>query len=76
VNVEQIVLDTISLMKESLSLEYLGNCTEDDVVDDIFGSVSEFARMVEEHGDDFTLGNLVVRYDDDEDIHHFYKNNG
>ena len=65
--------DDPRLMKESSSLEYLGNCTEDDVVDDIFGSVSEFARMVEKHGDDFTLGNLVVKYDDDEDIHHFYK---
>ena len=65
--------DDPRLMKESSSLEYLGNCTEDDVVDDIFGSMSEFARMVEKHGDDFTLGNLVVKYDDDEDIHHFYK---
>lgn len=64
------------LMRESSALEYLGNCTEDDVVDDIFGNVSEFARMVEEHGDEFTLGNLVVKYDDDQDIHYFYKDNG
>jgi hypothetical protein len=64
------------LMRESSELEYLGNCTEDDVVDDIFGNVSEFARVVEEHGDEFTLGNLVVKYDDDQDIHYFYKNSG
>ena len=68
--------DDPRLMKESSALEYLGNCTEDDVVDDIFGNVSEFARMVEEHGDEFTLGNLVVKYDDDQDIHYFYKDNG
>lgn len=68
--------DDPSLMRESSALEYLGNCTEDDVVDDIFGNVSEFARMVEEHGDEFTLGNLVVKYDDDQDIHYFYKDNG
>jgi hypothetical protein len=68
--------DDARLMRESGELEYLGNCTEDDVVDDIFGNVSEFARVVEEHGDEFTLGNLVVKYDDDQDIHYFYKNSG
>ncbi len=68
--------DDARLMRESSELEYLGNCTEDDVVDDIFGNVSEFARVVEEHGDEFTLGNLVVKYDDDQDIHYFYKNSG
>jgi hypothetical protein len=53
-------------------LSYIGNCTEDDVVDDIFGNVSEFARMVELHGDEFTIDDLVVKYDDDKDIHYFY----
>jgi len=56
-------------------LSYIGNCTEDDVVDDIFGNVSEFARMVELYGDEFAVGDLVVKYDDDKDIHYFYHKN-
>jgi hypothetical protein len=68
--------DDNRLMKESGQMDYLGNCTEDDVVDDIFGNVSEFARVVEEHGDEFTIGNLTVKYDEDQDIHYFYKNSG
>ena len=54
------------------SLDYQGNCTEDDVVDDIFGGVNNFARMVAEHGDEFTVGKLVVKYDPETDIHSFY----
>ena len=53
-------------------LIYYGNCTQDEAVDDIFGDVSEFARQVELHGDEFELDNLVVKYDDEEDVHHFY----
>jgi 8-oxo-dGTP pyrophosphatase MutT (NUDIX family) len=56
-------------------LSYIGNCTEDEVVDDIFGNVSEFARMVELYGDEFAVGDLVVKYDDDQDIHYFYHKN-
>lgn len=52
----------------------IGNCTEEDVVDDIFGSVSEFARQVEENGDEFLYRNdVVVKYDEDNDIHYFYQ---
>jgi hypothetical protein len=52
----------------------IGNCTEEDVVDDIFGSVSEFARQVEENGDEFLYQNdIVVKYDEDNDIHYFYQ---
>ena len=54
------------------SLDYQGNCTEDEVVDEIFGDVNNFARMVEEHGDEFTVGKLVVKYDPETDIHRFY----
>ena len=54
------------------SLDYQGNCTEDEVVDEIFGDVNNFARMVEEHGDEFTVGKLVVKYDPETDIHSFY----
>jgi hypothetical protein len=52
----------------------IGNCTEEDVVDNIFGSVSEFARQVEENGDEFLYQNdIVVKYDEDNDIHYFYQ---
>lgn len=54
------------------SATYIGNCTQDETVDDIFGDVSEFARQVELHGDEFEIDNLVVKYDPEEDIHHFY----
>lgn len=29
-------------------------------------------KMIELYGDEFELGNLVVKYDQDQDIHHFY----
>jgi hypothetical protein len=52
----------------------IGNCTEEDVVDNIFGSVSEFARQVEENGDEFLYQNdIVVKYDEDNDVHYFYQ---
>ena len=62
-------------VKESIEqpkLIYQGNCTNDDVVERIFGDATAFAQTVEEHGDDFTLGNLVVKYDPESDIHEFY----
>ena len=51
----------------------IGNCTQDDVVEDIFGSVSEFARQVEENGDEFLYKNeIVVKYDEANDVHYFF----
>lgn len=64
------VPDKVATVAEGLV--YYGNCTQDEVVDDIFGDVSEFARQVELHGDEFEIDNLVVKYDDAEDVHHFY----
>ena len=52
----------------------IGNCTDEDIVDNIFGSVSEFARQVEENGDEFLYQNdIIVKYDEDNDIHYFYQ---
>jgi len=46
----------------------------EDVVEDIFGSVSEFARLVEENGDEFLYKNsIVVKYDEDNDVHYFFE---
>ena len=64
------VPDEVATLAEGLV--YYGNCTQDEAVDDIFGDVSEFARQVELHGDEFEIDNLVVKYDDEEDVHHFY----
>ena len=51
----------------------IGNCTQDDVIEDIFGSVSEFARQVEENGDEFLYKNeIVVKYDEANDVHYFF----
>jgi len=53
-------------------MHLLGNCTQDDVIEELFGDVSNFARLVEECGDNFTKGQIVVQYDDETDIHTFY----
>ena len=54
------------------NLSYQGNCTDDDVIEHIFGDVNNFAHLVDEHGDEFELDDLVVKYDPDKDIHSFY----
>jgi hypothetical protein len=61
-----------SVAEGTESLDYQGNCTEDDVVDDIFGDVNNFANMVEKYGDEFTRGKLVVKYNPKKDVHYFY----
>lgn len=51
----------------------LGNCTDENVVEEIFGSVSEFARQVELNGDSFVYCGVAVMYDEEKDIHQFDK---
>jgi hypothetical protein len=52
----------------------IGNCTMEDIVENIFGSVSEFARLVEENGDEFLYKNsIVVKYNEDNDVHYFFE---
>jgi len=52
---------------------YLGNCTDDDIIENIFGDVTNFAQLVEKYGDEFILNDLIVKYDPDTDIHTFYE---
>lgn len=52
--------------------QYIGNCTQEDVIDDLFGSVTDFAWLVDEYGDEFTHNGITVTYDEDSDIHSFY----
>ena len=50
------------------------DCRDAEMVESIFGSVSEFARLCEENQDNFSFGNMRVEYNPDSDIHHFYSN--
>ena len=53
--------------------EYLGDCRNEGLLEDIFGSVTDFAQAVEELGDEFRWrGTVVVEYDEDTDIHSFW----
>jgi len=60
--------------KEFLSEEqhYIGNCAQDDVVDDLFGDINNFAWYVENYGDEFEIDGVKVTYDPDSDVHSFY----
>lgn len=51
---------------------YLGNCQDEEMIELLFGTVSEFARLVEEHGDEFTVSDIRVEYDKDTDVHSFF----
>ena len=59
-------------IREDSELTYVGNCTDDECIADIFGDATEFAQVVDREGDEFAIGDLVVKYDDEEDVHHFY----
>ena len=49
----------------------IGNCTREELVEEIFGSVTEFAQWVESFGDEFQIGQIKVVYDVEQDIHSF-----
>jgi hypothetical protein len=63
-----------TLIKESHLNTLLGDCRNEDLIDYIFGSVTDFARLIEEHGDEFSYEDITIKYDSDKDIHYFYKN--
>lgn len=54
------------------NMDRLGNCINENLIEAIFGSISEFARQVEENGNEFKYGSVQVTYDDDKDIHTFW----
>jgi hypothetical protein len=49
----------------------IGDCRDEGLIEEIFGSVSEFARLVEENGDNFVFGKVSIEYDEESDIHTF-----
>jgi len=50
----------------------IGTCIDELLVEYLFGSVSEFARLIEENGNTFNYRGVQVAYDPAEDIHYFY----
>lgn len=57
---------------KKLNEAILGDCRNEELVDDIFGHVSEFNRQVEIHGDNFKYQGINVSYDPNTDIHTFW----
>jgi hypothetical protein len=61
--------------------EYLGKCTEDEVIEKLFGDATRFAQALEDEGnvwlDDNTCQNkeygVTIKYDPETDTHSFYK---
>ena len=51
---------------------YIDNCVNETAIDDIFGDINAFACLIEEHGDEFQYGDVIVEYDEVNDIHSFY----
>ena len=51
----------------------LGDCRDEDLVDELFGSVTDFANLIEKYGDNFEYGNIKVLYNEKTDVHTFYK---
>ena len=53
-------------------MRLLGDCRDERLVEEIFGTVSEFARLVEECGDEFEFGRVSITYNVVLDIHYFW----
>jgi hypothetical protein len=51
---------------------FIGDCRDESLVEEIFGSVSEFARQVELEGNEFVYGNVKITYNSSTDIHKFF----
>jgi hypothetical protein len=56
-----------------MKLDLLGDCRNEELIEEIFGSVSEFARLVEEKGDNFKIDKILVEYDRKKDRHSFFE---
>jgi len=50
----------------------VGDCRDESLIEEIFGSVTVFAQLVEEKGNNFSYGNYRIKYNEKEDIHYFY----
>lgn len=60
------------------NLVLIGDCTNENLVNEIFGSVSEFARHVEQSGNESSYGKYgkyQIKYNPKTDIHSFWIKN-
>ena len=62
--------------------QFIGDCRDEELVEQIFGSVSEFARQVQLNGNNFLyvsinggIGKIEVKYNSKRDRHQFYFQN-
>tara|TARA_R100001244_G_C5079352_1_gene113485 strand:+ start:322 stop:513 length:192 start_codon:yes stop_codon:yes gene_type:complete len=51
----------------------IGDCRNETIINEIFGSVTDFAQTIEQNGNEFKIGWLMVTYDNETDIHTFYR---
>jgi len=51
----------------------IGDCRDENLVNELFGSVTDFAQIVEEYGDDFVRDGIVVEYNSKTGIHSFFR---
>lgn len=52
---------------------YIGNCVDAELVESLFGSVTNLAQLIEKKGNEFRYGSILVKYDEKPDIHCFFK---
>lgn len=50
----------------------IGDCRDENLIESIFGSISEFARQCEINGNNFKYGKYEIKYDENKDIHYFF----
>lgn len=59
-----------------MNLEFIGDCRDEELVNQLFGDVSAFACEVEQSGDNFIshtfMGKVSVKYNQKKDIHSFF----
>lgn len=55
------------------TLELLGDCRNEALINELFGSVTDFAQIVEANGDNCRFDGIQITYDAKTDIHTFYK---
>lgn len=54
-------------------LYIIGYCTDEELIEELFDSVSNFALLIEENGNEFEYNGIQVKYDEETDIHTFWK---
>ena len=49
----------------------IGTCVDEELIDELFGSVTHFAQLIEEKGDEFEHDGIKITYNEETDIHTF-----